>query len=1196
MLRLHPARALAAASLVVAMTGCGDPPAVTPDTGPLPPSDSGMFDGGPPPDRDAPRVVDSAPDEGSIDVPATDDVVITFSEPMAEVATYSVRVDGVDVAGVDAGLDGATLTLHADAGWPVASEVEIRIADDWEDRGGNRLDRPFVLRFWTEDDAAPSVVESTPAEDAVDVSTRLGAIRIRFSEPMDQAAGTLRLEGGPGAIDASAPSWSADAVTYPIEGLANDTTYRVVLEGFRDRQGNALDGVAVIADGAIDFTTRADDEAPQVTVAAPFEGQVDVSPSALGDVVAVRFDEPMDPAVASVPVTVGTTTSAAAVTWASDTQAQIDVAGVLRLGTTVSIDLRAMRDAAGNLLAIAPHLVDGRLDFTTGVDAFVPAVIASTPAEGATGVSNTAREVRLAFSEAMDESISSVQIRVGSGTPTTVVATWTAGGTVLVIDAAAISPGTAHHIDVRGLRDRTGTPVSSAHPYLGDGVLDFALSPSTGASCDEPLGIEHAVVTAGVYAWDITAAQRTRDNGSASCDLDGHAGTDAVIHYRKTTPATGTEGGRALVVRTANVSNRANIEVFEGVCSPRDPGAAAARVRCGARHEDWAMILDVPAGDYFVWVSTADGSPLGIDVSIEEIEVLPEGQLCASAYDTSSTTYTAPATAADPHVWTLPGSTGASSDIADTNAPFQALSCVDEYQDDVVLTHTKAADDTVLDITITPTTRYVSAEVVFGGCRPDDPGATRAGCYASVPATAAFTSRRITARGPAGPFALWMGRYNVSNTFPGATVAIREIPPPTAPGSSCATAIPIAGTGTVAIAPTHAGRYDGPTCIDPAADVTWYAFETTTQLTHVRTDVAGSIGLVGAGDGRQIGCSVDAAAAALHHFAPIGSRVCVAVATGTPITQLTIEPIPYDGVGATAPAALAITHPSLSATIFDTIVGEDWLEITPTRFYQNAGTFGVVEAPPSAGASFLHHDVDSRSMGGSAVAIGEQLFTIINGTSYPRVFRLADASGTWSPTVWDRGAATDTYPAALQAIASDGVGLFVVPGISASATPRETPVYQLSTTAPGLPTVVGRIAGIYSIDGLAVDGTWMYVVGRTAGSSQDGIYRLARADLSAGGPAVTPTRIHSSTATGLTPSGSRIILDSVTAPRYLYVRSSTGALGVIGDPAGPTPRFLGIVRQGESGDRGFDVDPATGAVTFFSTLVDPRGAWYRMSR
>ena len=76
-----------------------------------------------------------------------------------------------------------------------------------------------------------------------------------------------------------------------------------------------------------------------------------------------------------------------------------------------------------------------------------------------------------------------------------------------------------------------------------------------------------------------------------------------------------------------------------------------------------------------------------------------------------------------------------------------------------------------------------------------------------------------------------------------------------------------------------------------------------------------------------------------------------------------------------------------------------------------------------------------------------------------------------------------------------------------------------------------------------------------------------------------------------------IAIDSFTAARYLYVRDEDGHVHVLGDVAGSTPRYLGIVFYGDEtvAENGMDVDRTTGQLFVFSTRDNPDGGeWYRL--
>lgn len=1185
------------------VAGCPGPdPMPGTDSGPMPTLDGGRD--APPAviDREAPTVTSTTPDDGSTDVARSTAIEVTFSEPMGPVGTVTIRAEGTRIDDATLDLDGTTLTITPADAWPASSEIEVRLATDFEDLAGNALASAFVFRFTTNDDLAPRVVSSTPAEGAVDVEAHLGALQIVFDEPMDQAAGSALLEGGPGAIDLTSAVWSASAVTYAVSGLANDVDYRVVLSGFTDRGGTPLDGTPVLGDGAIDFTTRADDEAPRVVSSSPTEGQVDVSPAALGGLVRVTFDEVMDETVVSVPFDAGGSARTAPVDWVSDRVASIDVSGAIVLGAVHHLDLRGVRDAAGNVLALTPVVGDGILDFTTGTDAFVPYVVASQPAEGATNVPIPLRDVRLAFSEAMDESIATVTLVDGTGTTTMVDGVWESSGTTLVVPGSAFVQGRAYHLDVRALRDRAGSAVSADHGYLGDGRLDFTITRPTGASCAEPLLLELATplptgAGVGIPGFVVTSAGRTRDNGSGSCDADGIQETDAVILVHKTTPALGdpSGAGRALRIRTFSVSNRANIEVFRGICDPSTAIAADAGVRCATYHDNWNLELDVPAGDYYVWVSTATGSPTDIRVAIDEVAARTDGSACESAWDDTSAIYTAPSTPSGPHVYELPGSPIVSSDITESNAPFEAFSCAEEVQDDVVLTYEKLADDTVLEVFVRPPGFFNYAEVVVGGCSPLEAGASRARCEASIGAA----GRRFDVRAPAGPVSVWLGRSHSSQGFQGAHVEIRELPAPTAPGSSCATAIPItAGTG-VAITPTHAARYDAPSCFGTDANVTWYSFEPTEEMVRLLVDAPGAVSFVDAASGREVGCSTNAVTTRMVHVAPSGTRVCVAVESNVGIGALTLEPIDYGGVGGALPVPLGVGRPALEGTLFEgqPVTGDTWMAVTPSRFYTNLGTAGVIEGPRGGGRAIFRDDADGRVLGDAGVTIGEALFTMNDtaGTSR-RLFRLATPAGVWDPQIWDLGP-TGTYPELTETLATDGTTLFAVDLRSRTEVIREANVYAFSASAPSAPTVTTLDRGIYNVEGLAVDDQYLYLFGQSGDVSPGitGLFRVARSGLGA-----TPAPVelvHAFATTTFTTSGpsavfAALVLDDLVDPRYLYVRTA-GDIHVIEEPDGAF-RYLGIVHDGLNGDRAIARDPVTDALWLFSTEEDVDGEWVRL--
>lgn len=1161
-------------SLLLAASGCGDDdrPDVDMTVG---------TDAGPGVDVTAPTVVDGSPEDGSTDVPLSSEFVATFSEEMGTEGTVDVTVEGARFE-ADITLDGETLTVSAPDGWPSFSEVAIRIGADFEDTAGNALDRSHAFRFTTTDAAAPMVVQTTPAEGDDTVETRLGAVRIRFSEPMDQAAGSVTLEGGPGAIDVGRAEWSTFEVVYPIEGLANATDYRVVLSGFQDRVGNAAD-LSALGDDAIDFTTRPDDEAPQVVSSTPNEGQLDVLLESLAGAITVTFDEAMDTTAATAPFTAGAASADVAITWIDDRTASFAIAGVAVTEAMHSLDLRALTDVAGNVLATAPVVRDGRLDFNTGIDSFVPFVAASTPLEGSTGVSFPLDDVVLAFSESMDTTVTEVAVRDDIGGDHMVAGSWGSGGTVLTIPGSEFGIGLTYEVDVSGLVDLAGSSVSVGHPYLGDGVLDFDIELPTGESCDLALRtIDGDEVSPGVFAFDITRAQRTRNNGSGSCDADGIAETDAVIHYVKTTPELSdpSGAGRALRVMTDATVNRTNLEVFSGSCDPTS--ATAVRQICFADSDTIDQLLDVPAGEYWIWVSTNAGSPTDIDVQISEVDSIPEGERCEDPFDTSSPEYTPPATPDGHHLWTLPTGTYNSLDASISNGPGEALSCAARSLGDFVIEYEKTDPTSVLDVTIRSDRFSIRAELLENACTRGS-GGTTALCEEFV----GEDGERFTADVGAGTHYLWLSGGLVGSPFQGGEVAIREVPAPTAPGSSCANAIPLTPSGTVAITPDHAERYFAPSCTPTTSNVTWYSFTTTTAVTEIFGTGDGAVGLVDATSGDELGCDAGSDGdSVIRRFAPVGTQFCLGVQTDGSVSELRFENKDYTGPGLTAPTSLNIDAPAdLSGTPYlgNSVNGGNYLLLTSTTLYQPLGTAGMYYAPKTGGTR-LQARFDVENLGNGGARIGDATYTIdYNGGQ--RIQQLTDATGAWNLEYVDPGA---DYDGNTRGLGTDGTYLYTVIHSTSSST-RDAAIYRLDPSAPSTPTLIGRVGDIYSLVGITADAEYIYLTGQTSTSAK-GVYRLAIASLDP--DAVSSPELLTSFGSSLaTTSQTLELLTTGAGDTYLYLRDTSGRIHVIADPGG-TFDYLGVLLATDSSDDAFGFDD-TGALFVFGTHLEPEGQWYR---
>lgn len=1193
-LRAFLLRAVLAGAPILALAACGttDGPIFDPDAGEDagPEPDAGRDAG----DQEAPTVVSTTPAAGATGVSPGADVVIEFSEAMADAGTIALTADGAALTPTRAwSADARTLTLSADL--PSDARVRLIVERDFADLAGNRLAAPHVVEFTTADAVPPVVTGADPIEGAVDVSARTAQIRVSFSEPMDPSVGTLALEGGPGTLGEIA--WTLGGMIVPVSGLAYGTSYRVVLSGFADPSGNALDGASYLGDGALDFTTGPDTDPPRVTDASPSEGQIEVRDTTAA--VTVTFDEAMDTSVTEATLSAAGESVTVTGAWsAGGTRVDFDVEGLLARNTAHSLDLTGFRDAAGNALDPAPHLGDGALDFVTGVDIFAPYVGFTDPVEGATDVSFRRGTITVVFSEAMDTSTTSVEVSDGTSS-FTATGTWSLAGTRFEIDVADRLYATrSYTIDFSAFADAGGTALDAAHPYLGDGVLDFTLGAPTGENCRDALTVAEGTLADGVHEWVLAPGAVTINDGSNTCPGGNTPGIDAVIRYTKTTAAA-SAGGTALRIYVESAETITNawmsVAVLHEECDPTVAGLGPARIRCVDDDNPQHLYLDVGPGDYYVWVSRYTGSDFrGGTVRIEEVTAPPEGESCLAPFTTSTadTIYTAPASADDPHRWTIPYDAVQAMDHAVAYNGPGAMACDERIGggpdtnvgNDAVIELPKASGTSIGWLHVESVhTSYELVAQLLDRCDTTDPAATSLACQDGLRIVSS-TPRTLetTFDGAAGSRYLWLANDASYNDFPGAIVTYREIEP--APGDTCATAIPLTVGATTTLTVDRPHRLPAPSCFGSAASVTWYRFtvpERALLVTGTTTDATpGAVALVDAAAGSELSCAANIATATQNAFLTPGTEVCLAVESGR-VAQITVDAVPYDGLDGQLTDIL-IDRP-LNATGSERgLASSQWMQVTPTTVYLGVGTGSTASstsnflayAPRSGGVRAEANDAYQGPVNGyAAVAIGEAVFAVDDASTgtAARLHRILDASGGYGAVAWDTGTSYPSY--SIRSIAYDGTDLWLVS--HATTTTHQTRVWRVSATTPGPLTLVGDIPDTQRVLGIALDSTYMYLAATSSGSA--GVFRLALADIGPSTP--TPERIAT---LALPTTSTDVVLDDAAAPLNLYVRGSAG-VHVVTRPASATPRDLGLLVAVTGSGRPMARDPVTGALYLIQT-------------
>lgn len=245
------------------------------------------------------------------------------------------------------------------------------------------------------DTTAPTVIYTSPAQNAANVAPN-GAIAVTFSEKVDPAtiAASFSVVDPSGKAAAGTLSYDSSSTvvifTPAAPGLLNGISYTAtVTTAIKDVAGNAL-----AANYSWHFTTDAsvDTTPPQVISTFPANGLGVATNSALMAV----FSEEMNPSTVTFTLKQGGSSVAGSATCSGATVVFIPSAALAP--NTVYTAAITGKDLAGNDLAPNPFT----WSFTTGPgpDTVRPTVVATSPANGAQGVSvNTS--ISVTFSEPM---------------------------------------------------------------------------------------------------------------------------------------------------------------------------------------------------------------------------------------------------------------------------------------------------------------------------------------------------------------------------------------------------------------------------------------------------------------------------------------------------------------------------------------------------------------------------------------------------------------------------------------------------------------------------------------------------------------------------------------------------------------------------------------------------------------------------
>jgi len=1035
---------------------------------------------------------------------------------------------------------------------------------------------------------APEVLATAPASGARDVSVA-PTIELTWNTPMVRDSGRVSLEPG-GELRAAFGSWSVDGTVVtlePDESLPAETPIVARVDGFISDEG-----VAQLDDLRFEFETGPDDVPPDLRSSRPMDGEMDVDPDAVDEIILV-FDEDMDVSTTNVPITATRAgTRNAPGRWDDDGRVLVIDAATADLSndTMVALDLSGFTDLAGNALGETGAGGDGRLTFATGPNALVPFVQAATPQEGFLRTPTDLETIEIVFSERMDESVVDFTLTsddLDRAPARELVGAYTEAGLVLTLPLTEpLARGVRYSLDLQDARDLSGEHIPDDEAYTMDGFLDFSTLPATGENCASALSAREATVEDGRMVFTIPATDaplgqvRSADGGAASCSPIGDP-IDAVIEVEKTTPAF-SDGGTILHVSATLLEpegeDRLGLEIVRGTCAPAQKAFSEEQLTCVSNGRRWDRFLDVGPGSYWIFVTgeEAGTSFPGATVTVEELDDAAafEGETCLAPYDVDSPNHTE--TSRGRHVWMIGGDDihGFDGDISWGGAG--SISCIDDFSygdrsgPDAFIEYEKADPDSVLEIDVTGSFDLV-VEVLTGACGVGSPDRASRYCGSS------FIAQGIgVGLGYAGPVFIALASDDPAERLGTATVSLieREVP---AVGDACGRGIPLtAGMNTnTRPATTNLGR---PSCFRLDGLFTWYEYTMETDVVTIGTNgpTGERVALVRPGSSDVLGCREPPDE--VTWFGTAGDRICIGVLGGVETTTIDVTNVSYDGVSPVPARTATIDLPPTFDPDRDPRISERWVAGNDDRAYV-CDLFGsIYEVRMDTETTVLRDASDGlssaiNSRGGATV--GGELFTLGTGVAGPWLYRVWDGtSPMWSPSPWDGD--TNYGSGFSDSLATDG-DVFLV----ATRSGFDGRIFEVPREGGDPRELTSASSSMGRINGLAVDASYVYV----ANTADDTITRYRRDQLDEAGEGTTLPHELSALTDVLVVDG-----DADSDSRYLYFTSFLNPQGVhvIADPAGPAPRYLGRLFETEGIDSAIYYNPRDDRLTVFDTLANGR--------
>ncbi len=354
------------------------------------------------------------------------------------------------------------------------------------------VDVVFVPNAPPGDVTPPTVTAVAPANSATSVAVN-ATVSATFSEAMDAGtigAGSFVLRNAVGTQVPAIVSYNVGtfvATLTPTASLAPSTAYTATLSagaaGAKDAAGNAL-----TADFVWTFTTLAGDTTPPtISAMSPANGAAGINGTAN---VTATFSEAMDASTINTSTVelrdASNTLVASVVSFNSATRVvTLNPTPTLTPGATYVATVRGgasgprVTDVAGNALA-----ANATWSFTVAGDSTPPTVTATSPANGASGVSATAN-AQATFNEAMDAgtiNTATVELRDAQNSLVASVVTYNSNTRVVTLNPTpTLTQGAVYTVTIKGGGSDPRAKDVAGNALAANVVWSFTVVPDTTA-------------------------------------------------------------------------------------------------------------------------------------------------------------------------------------------------------------------------------------------------------------------------------------------------------------------------------------------------------------------------------------------------------------------------------------------------------------------------------------------------------------------------------------------------------------------------------------------------------------------------------------------------------------------------------------------------------------------------------------------